>query len=100
MKIDRNELVCGVRPALLKKLFYRDVFDTLTAMRDLGLVEPEASQTLVALERDDWIGYDACVDHKAPDFAEQFHASFRQILEILLHHTVLDAWRARMHLYP
>lgn len=63
MKIDRNELVCGVRPALLKKLFYRDVFDTLTAMRDLGLVEPEASQTLVALERDDWIGYDGCVDY-------------------------------------
>lgn len=63
MRIDRNELICGVRPAILKKLFRRDNFDTLTAMRELGLVEPQASQTLAALERDDWIAYDGCANY-------------------------------------
>lgn len=63
MRIDRNELICGVRPALLKKLFRRDNFDALTAMRDLGLVEPDTSQTLAALERDDWIAYDGCAGY-------------------------------------
>lgn len=63
MWIDRNEPICGVRPALLKKLFRRDVFDTVTAMTELGLVEPDASRMLVALERDEWVTYDGCIDY-------------------------------------
>lgn len=63
MRIDRNEPICGVRPALLKKLFRRDVFDTVTALTELGLVEPDASRMLVALERDEWVMYDGCIDY-------------------------------------
>lgn len=57
MRIDRNELICGVRPALLKTLFARDRFGTLTAMADLGLDEPDISRTLLALQSEGWIDY-------------------------------------------
>jgi hypothetical protein len=50
-------LICGVRPALLKRLLRRDDFDTPTAMKDLDLREPEATETLVALEAEGWISH-------------------------------------------
>ncbi len=63
MRIDRDELICGVRPALLKKLFGRESFDTVTAMAYLGIAEPHISRTLVALAQDGWIAYAGCKDH-------------------------------------
>lgn len=55
MKIDRTEAICGVSPAILKRLINREYFSTLTAMADLKLAEPWASETLIALMREGWI---------------------------------------------
>lgn len=57
MKIDPNELICGVRPALLKQLLKSEEFTTPDAMLVLGLSEPFASQTLLALHEKGWIRY-------------------------------------------
>src|SRR5690242_19291650 len=63
MKIDRTEAICGVSPAILKRLINREYFSTLTAMADLKLAEPWASETLIALMREGWIEHVRSNDH-------------------------------------
>lgn len=58
MKVDAKELICGVRPADLKKLLRaQDRFDTPTAMRHWDLEEPEITATLAALQQQGWIEF-------------------------------------------
>jgi hypothetical protein len=70
MQVDIRTLICGVKPALLKRLLERDEFDTPMAMKDLDLREPAATQTLVALEAEGWIKHGGTyegIDHWSID---------------------------------
>lgn len=66
MKLDREESICGLRPAVLKKLITRYSFTTPKAMQVLGQCEPDISQTLAALHHEGWIEFvetAAFIDH-------------------------------------
>lgn len=62
MKLDPNEPIVGLRPAMLKALLRRDVFDTPTAMKMLSLDEPRATSTLVTLQNEGWIEFKSTRD--------------------------------------
>jgi hypothetical protein len=58
MKIDAKELICGIRPADLKKLFRAEErFDTPTAMWYWSLEEPEITEVLAKLQQQGWIEF-------------------------------------------
>lgn len=59
MKVDRREPICGIRPAVLKRLLRKgyERFDTPTAMEFLELDEPTITTSLAALQQDGWIEY-------------------------------------------
>ncbi|RVQ65715.1 hypothetical protein EKN06_12330 [Croceicoccus ponticola] len=63
MHIDRDTLIFGNRPAMLKTLLKREHFSAIEAMRDLHIREPQASKTLRDLAADGWIKFDG-IDHK------------------------------------
>jgi hypothetical protein len=63
MRINRDEPIHGLRPSVLKALFRRQQFNTPTAMRLLGLDEPEVSRRLAAMAADDWIGLEETHDY-------------------------------------
>jgi len=66
MNVDRDEPICGVRPASLKHLLRNSSFTTLQAMRLFGLNEPEISRTMLLLSAEGWIEYvatEAFIDH-------------------------------------
>jgi hypothetical protein len=56
MKVDRREPICGIRPAVLKRLLRKgyERFDTPGAMAFLELDEPAITATLAALQQGGW----------------------------------------------
>src|SRR3546814_18241780 len=54
-----NDLICGIRPALLKKVFKPETFDTLRLMRIGGLGEPAASPKLRRLAEEGGVSFGA-----------------------------------------
>ncbi len=62
MKIETDELICGIRPAVLKKVLKHDRFDTLRLMQVVGLGEPDASTALRCLAEQGWISFSENVE--------------------------------------
>lgn len=57
MKITDDNLICGVRPAILKKVFGCESFDTLRFMRITQIGEPAASEALRCLAELGWVSF-------------------------------------------
>ena len=62
MKIDPRQLICGLRPSLLKSLLQLGLFSTLSAMKVLSLDEPDATSTLVRLASEGWTEFQEVKD--------------------------------------
>jgi predicted nucleotidyltransferase len=58
MKVDGVKLISGIKPAVLKGLLRKDRFDTRTAMKWLGLDEPEVTGALRSLQKSGWIEFE------------------------------------------
>ena len=55
MRVDREQTICGVKPAALKRLLQREAFSTVDAALEFGLSEPALSMAMRDLERGGWI---------------------------------------------
>lgn len=55
MRVDREQAICGVKPAELKRLLQREAFSTVDAALEFGLSEPALSMAMRDLERGGWI---------------------------------------------
>lgn len=62
MDIDARKPIAGIKPALLKRLFRKERFDTPTAMKWLQCEEPEITRKLCTLEREGWITFDGTLE--------------------------------------
>lgn len=63
MNIDRDGVICGLKPAELKQLLRRDYFSTIEAMKLWAMNEPAASRTLRELAAEGWIAFNGVRDH-------------------------------------
>ena len=63
MHIDRDGVICGLKPAELKQLLRRDYFSTIEAMKAWGMNEPGVSRTLRQLAEEGWIAFDGVREH-------------------------------------
>jgi hypothetical protein len=63
MHIDRDSLICGLKPAELKQLLRGDHFSTIEAMKVWAMNEPAVSRTLRELAAEGWIVFNGVCRH-------------------------------------